>query len=143
VVTIYLDPDAEGVTSSHLKAFERGAYGPIFGPKQSQQSTATQQASSYTHLPTTISTNYGTQVAVPRAYSYQMPTIPSGYGVQGGYTSPSGYPAPIGYQVPSGYDTPSGRTAPSGQATTPMIQPSTNLYDENDENDDEPEEKKD
>lgn len=32
VVSIYLDPEAEGVTASHLKAFEQGHYGPIFGP---------------------------------------------------------------------------------------------------------------
>jgi hypothetical protein len=32
VVSIYLDPEAERVTANHLKAFERGAYGPIFGP---------------------------------------------------------------------------------------------------------------
>jgi hypothetical protein len=129
VVTIYLDPDAEGVTTGHLKAFERGKYGPIFSPKQSQPS-------SYTHLPTTIPSTYGDPNAVPRGYSYQLPANPSGYAASGGYA------VPPGYQFPSGYAPPSGHNAPSGYATTPMIQPSTNIYDEDDE-DDEPEENKD
>jgi hypothetical protein len=137
VVTIYLDPDAEGVTSAHLKAFERGKYGPIFAPQQSQQ------APLYTHAPTTTPTNYSTQIAVLRDFSHPMSTTPSGYPASGGYPAPGGYAVPAGYQVPSGYASPSGHTAPSRQAT---IQASTNIYDEEDEEDeedDEPEEKKD
>ena len=127
-MTIYLDPDAQGVTAAHLKAFERGKYGPIFASKQGQQSTATQQAPSYTHLPTTTSMNYSIPSAVPRGFSYPIPTSPSGYASSTGYQVPSGYPAPSGHPIPSGYTT------------------RPNIYDENDENDekdDEPEEKKD
>jgi len=143
-VTIYPDPDAEGVTPAHLKAFERGKYGPIFAPKQSQQSTATQPAPSYTYAPTAASTGYGTQGAVPRDFSYPMSTIPSGYTAPGGYPASGGYSAPggyavsAGYPVSSGYASSSGHTAPSGHATTQAAQ-STDTYDENDQEDDEPE----
>ena len=30
MASIYLDPDAKGVTKNHIKDFERGKYGPIW-----------------------------------------------------------------------------------------------------------------
>ncbi len=126
---------------AHLKAFEKGAYGPIFEYKPTP---ATQPSTFYTHLPNTTSAIYGapSQVATPRSgFTYQMPTVASGYTAPAGYTAPGGYAGPTGYVAPSGYAASSGNSAPSGYAATSMIQESANLYEEND--DDEQEENQD
>jgi hypothetical protein len=76
-VTIYLDPEAEGVTAEHLKAFQEGKYGPIFAPRPS---SATVQPSAYTTQQAMIPTVYGTPGSVPRSLNvpYPMPTAPAG-----------------------------------------------------------------
>lgn len=93
VVSIYLDPEAEGVTNAHLRAFEEGHYGPIFGPLRSTPAPQTQQTPAYTYQQTTIQSPYGTVNTTPRnlPYTYQMTTAPTGFPASTGNTAPSDY----------------------------------------------------
>jgi hypothetical protein len=44
-VSIYLDPEAKSTTRDHIKAFERGQYGPIFASRSSPQEVKQPQTS--------------------------------------------------------------------------------------------------
>lgn len=77
VVSIYLDPAAKGVINAHLRNFENGSYGPIFGHSHLNSTTQTQQAPEYTYQHTTAS------LQTPRSFQY---TYPAGNTAAGGYS---------------------------------------------------------
>lgn len=91
VVSIYLDPAAVGVTEKHLKALERGKYGPIWEVDAPSSSSYTTEAN-----PTEIS-QHNLVATVPRSVGQVLFTS---------YSLPTTTPSTMYPSGPSNYDSP-------------------------------------
>lgn len=121
-MSIYLDPEAVGVTASHLRAFEDGKYGPIFAHNAPLPKP---QALGYTYQQAASPTGYSSASAssVPRILNNPYSTN----------TAPGGFPASTGNTAASDF-----------LAPQRMISDSTDYYNADDaQSDDQPEEKED
>ena len=86
-----MDPEADGVTRNHLKAFEEGKYGPIFAhaaPSRAPQPMPQSIGYSYSAA---SPTDYvpGSPSSIPRIL--HMNTAPSGFTASTGTTAPRAY----------------------------------------------------